>query len=78
MTTQTLDRPTQILEQATLALAAEHTHYCVAQTYAGSALEPAEYCENEVAEEDAFCEDHGGDALEEAQERAYTTWKENR
>lgn len=78
MTTQTLDRPTQILERATLALAAERTYYCVERIYAGSALEEAEYCDREVAEEDALCEEHGGDALEEAQERAYTDWKENR
>lgn len=54
----------------------KETYTCCERTYPGTALEPAEYCENEVAEEDAFCEEHGGDALEEAAERAYQAWKD--
>lgn len=70
MTTQTLERPI-------LSVTPQRTYTCVERIYAGTAIEPAEYCDREVAEEEAFCEDHGGDALEEAQERAHTAWKEN-
>lgn len=71
MTTQTLERPI-------LTVTYQRTYTCMERISAGSALEPAEYCDREVAEEDAFCDEHGGDALEEAQERAYTDWKERR
>lgn len=49
---------------------------CAERVYAGSALEPAEYCDHEVVEEGALCEAHGGDSLEDAQDRAYSAWKD--
>ena len=49
--------------------------YCPAQTFAGSRLEPREFCENEVAEYGDLCELH--DEQDRADE-AYEAWKESR
>lgn len=54
----------------------KEAYYCPAQTYAQTMTTPAEYCENEVDEEDALCEEHDGSAQDDASERAYEAWKE--
>lgn len=54
----------------------QETFTCMERIYAGTMREPAEYCDNEVAEDEAFCEEHGGDALDEANERAYQARKD--
>ena len=54
-----------------------HTGFtCAAQTYSRTTTTPTEYCENEVEEEDALCEEHDGSDFEDAAERAYDDWKE--
>lgn len=59
-----------------MSTATTETYTCMERVYAGTVLEPAEYCDNEVAEEEAFCEQHGGEALEDAQERVRQAWKD--
>lgn len=52
------------------------TFTCVERIYAGTPLQPAEYCDNEVDEEEALCDEHNGSDESDANERAYQEWKE--
>lgn len=52
------------------------TYTCAERIYAGTALQPPEYCDNEVDEEEALCDQHNGSEEDEANERAFEAWKE--
>lgn len=50
------------------------TIYCPAQTYRGSRFEPAEFCENEVADYGDMCSRHDEDDRSDA---AYDDYQES-